>query len=310
MPKDTETNKELKLREDLKKVCHLAYKKGLISGNEGNLSLKINDDLILITPRNSHKGSIETNDFVIVDINGNTISNGNKQPTSELALHLEAYLSRPDINAVVHMHPPTAVSFSIAGLDFNIPAIPEIIVLLGEVPTVPYEEPGTEELGKLAGEYLEKHDAVILERHGAVTLGKDIFNAYYKMESLEHAAKIMYSAHTLGDLKTLDEVYVDELVKQRHKIYGKEVEQREGTKLFCSTSQTIKLKNLIKKFAESNSPVFQRILNLLNELTLATIQRTTYSQKLTTDEKEQLSRELTASFLSMILGRFTSKGRF
>lgn len=307
MPKDTETSTETKHREDLKKVCHLAYKKGLISGNEGNLSLKINDDLILVTPRNSHKGSIEANDFVIVDINGNTISNGNKRPTSELALHIEAYISRPDIKAVVHMHPPTTVSFTVAGLDFNIPAIPEIIVLLGEVPTVPYREPGTEKLANLASEYFEKHDAVILERHGAVTVGKDIFNAYYKMESLEHAAKIMHSAHTLGDIKILDETYIDELVKQRHNTYGKEVEQREGTKLFCSTSQTFKLKNLFKKLTESNSPVFQRILSLVNEIMLATIQRTTYSQKLTTEEKEQLSRELTASFFGMILGRFTRK---
>lgn len=302
-----ETLTEVKSREDLKKVCNMAYLKGLLSGNEGNLSLKINEELILVTSRNSHKGLIEVNDFVITDTKGNTISNSNKQPTSELALHLEAYKKRPDIKAVVHAHPPYAISFSVSGIEFNQPAIPEIIVLLGEVLTVPYKEPGTEKLAEIAGTYLEKHDAVILEKHGAVTLGKDIFDAYYKMESLEHAAKIMYLAHTLGDIKHFDEVYIDELVNQRHRIYGKEIELREGKKLFQTTSQTFKLKNILKKLTESNSPVFQRILNLVNELMLATLGRTTYSQKLSSEEKEQFSRELTASFLSMILGKFTKK---
>ncbi|MBI3590755.1 MAG: class II aldolase/adducin family protein [Candidatus Melainabacteria bacterium] len=307
MSAEKETFIEVKHREDLKKVCNMAYEKGLLSGTEGNLSLKINSNLILVTPRNSHKGSVEINDFVIVDIDGNTISNGKREPTSELALHLEAYKKRPDIRAVVHVHPPTAVAFSVSGLNFNQPAIPEIIVLLGEVPTVPYREPGTVSLAELAGTYLVKNDAIILDHHGAVTLGKDIFDAYFKMESLEHAAKIMHNAYTLGEIKSLDEAAIDELVKQRHKIYGKEVELREGSKLFQSTTQTLKLKNIFKKITESNSPIFQRILNLINELVLTTIQNTSYSQKLSSEEQEQFSRELTASFLSMTLGRFTRK---
>lgn len=216
----TKNEIEKKCREDLKTVCHLAYKKGLISGNEGNFSLKINDSLILVTPRNSHKGSIDINDFVIVDKNGDTLSNGSKEPTTELSLHLEAYKQRPDIKAVVHAHPPTLVSFSVAGLDFNKPAIPEIIVLLGEVPTVPYAEPGTDKLAKLSGTYIKKHDAVILDHHGAVTVDKNIYSAYYKMESLEHGAKIMHSAQTLGGIKTLDANFIKELIDQRHRIYG------------------------------------------------------------------------------------------
>ena len=307
LPVPQETTIDLKYKEDLKNVCHLAYKKGLLSGTEGNLSLKINDDLILVTPRNSHKGLVSENDFVIVNKDGNLISNGTKEPTSELALHLEAYKKRPDIKAVVHMHPPYAVSFSVSGTEFNQPAVPEIIVLLGEVPMVPYREPGTEKLANIASSYLEKHDAVVLERHGAVTVGKDIYSAYFKMESLEHAAKIMHLAHTQGEIKTLDDVYVEELVKQRHKVYGKEIELREGTKLFCGANKKIKLKDIFKKLTDNNSPVFQRILNLINELAFNTIQKTTYSQKLTHEEKEQLSRELTASFLGMILGRFTKK---
>ncbi|OGI18703.1 MAG: hypothetical protein A3B68_03415 [Candidatus Melainabacteria bacterium RIFCSPHIGHO2_02_FULL_34_12] len=302
-----EINTEAECRESLKKVCNLAYQKGLLSGTEGNLSFKINDDLILVTPRNSHKGFIETSDFVVVDKDGNTLSNWNKKPTTELSLHIEAYKKRPDIKAVVHAHPTTVVSFSVAGIDFNVPAIPEIIVLLGEVPTVPYREPGTTKLGELISVYLEKHDAVIMDHHGAVTVGSDIFNAYHKMESLEHAAKIMYFAHTLGEIKALEDKDVEELVKQRHRIYGEEIELREGSKLFQVRKETFNLKNVFKKLTESNSPVFQRILNLVNDIVLLAVSQTTYSQKLSSEEREALSRELTASILSMILGKFAKK---
>ncbi len=302
-----ETNSETKLREDLKQVCNMAYQRGLISGTEGNFSIRISEELVLVTPKSSHKGSIKTSDFVIVDLNGNTISNGNKQPTSELAMHLEVYKKRADVKAVVHAHPPTLVSFSVAGIDFSQPVIPEIIVLLGEVPTVPYKEPGTNKLAEVAGIYLEKHDAVVLDHHGAITIGTDIFNAYYKLESLEHAAKIMHAAYSLGEIKHLEENSVDELIEQRHRVYGEEVALREGKKLFKTTNSTFKLKNILKKLTDNNSPVFQRVISLINEMMLATLQRTTYCQKLSTTEKEELSRELTSSLLGMTLEKFTNK---
>lgn len=225
----------------------MAYERGLISGTEGNLSIKVSDDLILVTPRNTHKGLIDVNDFITVDASGNQISNGKKQATSELQLHLVAYKQRPDIKAVVHAHSPIVTAFSVAGLDFSLPVIPEIIVLLGEIPTVPYSEPGTEKLAKLAEAYFKKHDAIILDHHGVVTLGENIFNAYFKMESVEHAAKIMYHAHTLGDIKPLDETAVNELIQQRHNTYGKEVQQREGTKLYPPKILHKKRKNSYQK---------------------------------------------------------------
>ena len=212
---------EQSLREELADVCHMAYARGLLSGTEGNFSSKITNDFILVTPKNSHKGLIKPSEFLIVDINGSNISNGKSQPTSELALHLEVYRRRPDVNAVVHAHPVSAVSFSVAGLGFSIPAIPEIIVLLGEVPTAPYAEPGTEKLAKIIGPYIEKHDAVILDHHGVVTIGTNILNAYCKLESLEHAAKILHSAKLLGDIKQLNKDDVQDLLEQRLKIYNK-----------------------------------------------------------------------------------------
>ena len=133
------TKKEILLRKNLAKVCRMAYKKGLLSGYEGNLSLKLNEDLILITPRNCHKGSIKASDFIIVDKNGKSLSKKTNQPTTEIALHLETYKVKPNIKAIVHAHPVIMTSFSIAGLNFNKPVIPEMITLFGEVPIVPYE---------------------------------------------------------------------------------------------------------------------------------------------------------------------------
>ena len=303
----SEVQQETKYREDLKQVCQLAYQKGLISGYDGNFSLKVSNEFILITPKDSHKGLIEPKDFVIVDINGNCISNGNKEPSSDLSIHLEVYKKRTDIKAIVHAHPQAVISFSICGHNFNQPVIPELILLLGEVPLIPYPGPNKEKETKLTISCLEKHDAVILERHGALTTGKNILNAFYKMEVLENAAKIMLYAQSLGDLKILDEIQIDELIKERHKMHGKDLELREGSKLFQNTKQTLTLKNIFKRFTEKDSPVFQRILTLINEIMLITIQSTNYSQKLSNDEKEQLSRELTSSLLHMLLGRFTQK---
>lgn len=307
MSRDIESSLETKYREDLRDVCHLAYSRGLVSGTEGNLSLKLSDNLVLITPQKSNKGLIKESDFVIVDLEGNVISNSGKVPTTELYLHLEAYKKRKDIKAVVHAHPIATVSFSVSGKNFVQPVIPEIIVLLGEIPTVPYKEPGTTELAKIVSTYLEKHDAVILEKHGVVTVGKDVLDAYLKMESLEHASKIVHSASLLGEVKTLDEKDVRDLIEQRHKIFGKEVELREGKNLFKGQEQAFTIKKLLKKVFEGNTPVFQRVLSLVNDVFLTSLERTSYSQKLTYEEKEKLSKELTSSFLGMILGRFTRK---
>ena len=117
----------------------------------------------------------------------------------------------------------------------------------------------------------------------------------------------MYFAHTLGEIKALEDKDVEELVKQRHRIYGEEIELREGSKLFQVRKETFNLKNVFKKLTESNSPVFQRILNLVNDIVLLAVSQTTYSQKLSSEEREALSRELTASILSMILGKFAKK---
>lgn len=307
MTSKTESKTETRLREDLKTVCHLAYGKGLISGYDGNLSLKVSDKTILVTPKGSHKGLIETSDFVLVDLNGDVISNGSKEPTSDLTIHLKAYKKRKDIKAIIHAHPPTVVSLTVSKIEINQPVIPDIIISLGEISTIPYPGTDREVECDLTIDQLEKHDVVVLDRHGAVTVGNNIFNTLHKMELLEYTAKVIYYSYNLGDIHTLDRRQIDELTNERFKIFGEEVKSREGDNLFQSKNQAFKLKNLFKKLLEGNSPVFQRILNLTNELLHTSIQKTSYSEKLSDSEKEQLSREMTASLVSMIFGRFTKK---
>ncbi len=307
MSVETNTISETKYRSDLKKVCNFAYQKGLLSSFDGNLSLKINDDLILITPKECHKGLVQEEDFVLVDMNGSIVSNSNKKPTSDLQIHLEAYRSRKDIKAFIHAHPPTVVSLTVAGVEINSPVLPDVIVSLGEIPTIQYSGPDRKKETELTIECLANHDVVVLEKHGAVTVGKNVFQALYRMELLEYAAKVIYQAQTIGEVETLDENQIEELIKERCEIYGEEIAGREDFKSLQRGKNVFKLKNIFKKIFNSNSSVFQRILDLTNEIILATLSQTTYSTKLSKEEKEVLSRELTASLLSMILGRFTGK---
>ena len=303
-----ETNTETQYRHELKKVCHLLYQHGLASGLSGNLSLKINSEQILITPTNCHKGLIETDDFVLVNLNGTIdLKSKDKTPSTDLQIHVETYKKRPDVNALIHAHPPTVIALTISGVELSQPVLPNVIFLLGEIPTIPYPGISRQKENELTISCLERNDAVILDKHGAVTTGKDILDAFNKMEILEYAAKIIFQALSIGEIKILNELQISEIVNERHRINGKELELREGTKLFQTTSETFKLKNLFKKLADNNSPVFQRLLSLVNEIMLLTLQKTTFSQKLTTDEKDQLARELTGSFLSMIVERFTGK---
>lgn len=300
----TKDETEQKVRGDLKTSCHLAYKKGLISGFDGNFSLKIDDNKILITPKNSHKGLICEEDFVVIDLDGNILSNNNKLPSSDFKIHIELYKKRPDVKAFIHAHPPTLVSLSISGHNLNIPFLPDLIVNLGEIYTIPYIGLDREQECKLTIEALEKHDALVLEKHGAVTVGKDIFNTLFKMELLEYAAKILNNAYSNHEVNLLSDVEIEELLNERYKLFGKELASREG-KLFSNINRPIKLKDLLKKITNNKSPFIERFVSLLNELMLSTINGTKYSGKISKEEREELAKELSTSFLSMTIGRFT-----
>jgi L-fuculose-phosphate aldolase len=208
-----------KSAEELIEVCRLVYRRGLIVALEGNISLRLAKGTILITPTSVCKEFVEERELVEVNLEGNVIK-GTKKPTSELAMHLFIYRERPDVNAVVHCHPPYATGFAAARMPLNKCVLPEIIIGLGGIPLADYATPSTQELSESIRPYVKSSEALLLSNHGAVTFGRDIFDAFYKMESVEHAAHITFVARCLGGEKPLSKNDVKKLEQISVSILG------------------------------------------------------------------------------------------
>jgi L-fuculose-phosphate aldolase len=194
--------------------CRRLAEGGLIAGQDGNVSVRVGDDRALVTPAGLIKGDITPDDMVEVDLSGKRIR-GHLRPSSEIDMHLRILRRRPEVGAVVHAHPPTATGFSVAGESFNACVLPELIFLVGWVPLVPYGTPGTSELGEQLEPFIKDYDALLLANHGAVTMGPTLMDARIRMESLEHAAKILLTARLLGRVVELDRASVDRLEAMR-----------------------------------------------------------------------------------------------
>ena len=191
--------------------CRQLAAGGLIAGRDGNLSVRLDEKRVLVTPSGLIKALVTAADMVEVDLAGRTRQRGRRKPTSELDLHLRILRHRPDVHAVVHAHPPTATGFAVAGEEIPDNLLPELIFVVGRVPIVPYGTPGTPELGDRIVPYLEGHDALLLANHGAVTMGSTLDQAWIRMESLEHAARIIVAARTVGHPQPLDARSVERL---------------------------------------------------------------------------------------------------
>ena len=194
--------------------CRQLAARGLIAGRDGNLSVRLGPDRVLVTPTALIKSLVKDGDMVEVDRSGRK-RRGRRNPTSELDLHLRILSRRPDVGAVVHAHPPAATGFAVAGEEIPANLLPELIFLVGRVPIVPYGTPGTPELGDRVEPYLGEHDALLLANHGAVTMGKTLDQAWIRMESLEHAARIVIAARTVGRPRPLDAAAVEALRQAR-----------------------------------------------------------------------------------------------
>ena len=194
--------------------CNRLWAAGLIAGLSGNVSVRLEGDRFLVTPGGITKSDLRPEDLVEVDGGGRRLR-GFQNPTSELDLHLRIYRESRVCGAVVHAHPPTATAFGIAGETIDTDVLPEVVLLLGEVPLAPYVEPGTAALGDQVAHYVEGHTAVLLANHGAVCWGPDLATARARMETLEHAAKILHSARTLGRVNRLTREQRDELDTRR-----------------------------------------------------------------------------------------------
>lgn len=182
--------------------CRQLASRGLIAGQDGNLSVRIGPDRALVTPSGAIKALVGPGDMVEVDLRGRK-RRGRRNPTSELDLHLRILNKRPEVGAVVHAHPPVATAFGVAGEGFHILVLPELILLCGEVPLVAYGQPGTRELADRLEPHLAGHEAWLLANHGAVTVGPTLDAAWIRMESLEHAARIIFAARALGRVNEL-----------------------------------------------------------------------------------------------------------
>lgn len=193
---------ETRLRQQLVQFGRLAYDRHLLVALDGNLSVRLGDGLVLATRSGVHKGLMTEDDLVVVDGGGRKLR-GQGVPTSEMALHLACYRERPDVEAIIHAHPPVAVACTIAGVPLSRCVLPEVVLTLGSVPTLPYATTGTSDLAEQVGAAARSYDAVLLERHGAVCLGATLEEAFCRLETLEHLALITKSAHDLGGMGDL-----------------------------------------------------------------------------------------------------------
>jgi L-fuculose-phosphate aldolase len=190
--------------------CRQLAANGLIAGRDGNLSVRISPERVLVTPSGLIKSLLTPADIVEVDLAGNQ-RRGKRKPTSELDLHLRILRHRPDVRAIVHAHPPSATGFAVAGEEIPGNLLPELIFVVGRAPLVPYGTSGTRELGDRVLPFVKDHDALLLANHGAVTMGRTLDEAWIRMESLEHAARIILAARAVGSPKPLSSASVAQL---------------------------------------------------------------------------------------------------
>ncbi len=198
---------ESQLRADIVEVGRRMYARGYTASNDGNISVRLGDDRLLMTPRSVCKGFMTPDMMCITDLNGKKLQ-GDRDPSSEMLMHLEVYRQRPDARAVCHAHPPIATGFAVAGIPLDRAILAEVLTTLGSIPIAEYATPSTSELPEAVRKYVKAHDGMLLANHGALTLGTDVLSAYYKLETIEHFAKISLVARMLGreNLIARDEV--------------------------------------------------------------------------------------------------------
>jgi L-fuculose-phosphate aldolase len=193
---------EASLRADIVEVGRRLYARGYTASNDGNISVRLDAGRLLMTPKSVCKGFMTPEMMCVTDLEGRKLA-GDRDPSSEMQMHLEVYRQRPDVNAVVHAHPPVATAFAVAGIPLDRAVLAEVVTTLGSVPIAEYATPSTTELPAAVRKYVKAHDGMLLANHGALTLGADLFAAYYKMETIEHFANISFVARMLGGERLL-----------------------------------------------------------------------------------------------------------
>lgn len=204
-------------RQDIVRVGKWLHDKSFIAAADGNISVRLDDYTILSTPTCMSKGMLTGEDLVTVDTNGHKTA-GFREVSSEIAMHLMIYRVRPDVNAIVHAHPPTATGFAASGMALDQPLVSEILLTLGSVPLAEYGTPGTQELVDRLEPLVPANSAILMANHGVVTYGTDLMQAYMFMETVEHFAKISLTCHQLGQQRPLSPEQVAQLEEIRQRL--------------------------------------------------------------------------------------------
>jgi L-fuculose-phosphate aldolase len=204
------TRIEERIRADIVEAGRRLYARAYIASNDGNISARLDDRRLITTPKSVSKGFMTPDMMVVVDFEGRKVS-GERDPSTELPMHLEIYRNRPDVGAVVHAHPPLATGFAVAGIPLTRAVLAEVITTLGSIPIAEYGTPSTRELPDAVRKYIKAHDGMLLANHGAVTCGPDVMSAYYKMETIEHFARISLVARLLGGENLISREEVERL---------------------------------------------------------------------------------------------------
>ena len=207
-------NSAYALRKEICEVGRRIYQRGFVAANDGNISSRMEADRVLCTPTGVSKGYLNEDMLVICDMDGQQVA-GSMKISSEIRMHLEIYKLRSDIFSVVHAHPPTATGFAVAGIELTQCVLPEVIVSLGGIPLASYGTPGGPDIVEPMKPLLRDYDAVLMANHGVVTLGSHVMDAHFKMETVEHFAKIALVAQQLGAVRTIADQDVDDLIALR-----------------------------------------------------------------------------------------------
>lgn len=208
------------IKEQICDVCHKMWQLGWVAANDGNVSVKLEDGTFWATPTGISKSFITPEKLVKINAKGEVLEGlAGYKPSSEIKMHLRCYRERPDVTAVVHAHPPTATGYAVAGKSLDKYSMIETVIAIGSIPLTPYGTPSTEEVPEAIAPYLQEHDVLLLQNHGALTVGADLITAYYRMETLELFAKISLTAHLLGGAQEIPRPQIDKLLYLRESYY-------------------------------------------------------------------------------------------
>ena len=209
---------EERRRADIVEIGRRLHDRGFVASNDGNISVRLDADRLLTTPTGVSKGFMTPDMMVTTDLTGRQLT-GDREPSSEILMHLAVYAHRPEIKAVVHAHPPTATGFAVAGIPLDRAVLAEVVTTLGSIPIADYGTPSTSDLADAVRQYIGAHDGLLLANHGALTVAHELFAAYYKMETVEHFARISLVARQLGGERLLSREEVNRLQGLRDR-YG------------------------------------------------------------------------------------------